>query len=137
MATVGRLVAGIAHAEIAVLRPFAWGSGLIARATVRLVLAARVLTSVPFVRAQVAVLHDRPSDARELIVADLAAVAAALLAVAIDPQLTAGALAIGGVIVFQRLSARRPVPRAAVLGARQTVLGATVVAITALGVLAP
>jgi hypothetical protein len=35
------LVAGIAHAEIAVLRPFAWGSGLIARATVRLVLAAR------------------------------------------------------------------------------------------------
>lgn len=34
-------VAGIAHAEIAVLRPFGWGSGLLARATVRLVLAAR------------------------------------------------------------------------------------------------
>ena len=35
------LVAGIAHAELAVLRPFAWGSGLVARATVRLVLASR------------------------------------------------------------------------------------------------
>lgn len=34
-------VAGIAHAELAVLRAFAWGSGLMARATVRLVLAAR------------------------------------------------------------------------------------------------
>ncbi|MGE3811718.1 MAG: oxidoreductase [Candidatus Nanopelagicales bacterium] len=35
------VVAAIAHAEVAVLRPFAWGSGLVARATTRLVLAAR------------------------------------------------------------------------------------------------
>ena len=35
------VVAAIAHGEIAVLRPFAWGSGLVARATTRLVLAAR------------------------------------------------------------------------------------------------
>lgn len=35
------VVAAIAHAEIAVLRPFSWGSGLLARATTRLVLAAR------------------------------------------------------------------------------------------------
>lgn len=35
------LVAGIAHAELAVVRPFVWGSGLLARASVRLVLAAR------------------------------------------------------------------------------------------------
>lgn len=35
------LVAAIAHAEIASVRPFAWGSGLLARAAVRLVLAAR------------------------------------------------------------------------------------------------
>jgi hypothetical protein len=37
------VVAAIAHGEIAVLRPFAWGSGLVARATTRLVLAARSL----------------------------------------------------------------------------------------------
>ena len=35
------VVAAVAHGEIAVLRPFPWGSGLVARATTRLVLAAR------------------------------------------------------------------------------------------------
>lgn len=35
------VVAAIAHAEIAAVRPFAWGSGLLARASVRLVLAGR------------------------------------------------------------------------------------------------
>lgn len=39
----GLVVAAIAHGEIAVLRPFPWGSGLVARATTRLVLAARGL----------------------------------------------------------------------------------------------
>jgi len=34
-------VAGIVHAELLSARPFAWGSGLIGRAAVRLVLAAR------------------------------------------------------------------------------------------------
>jgi hypothetical protein len=34
-------VAAIAHAEMAVLRPFAWGSGLLSRAVVRLVMASR------------------------------------------------------------------------------------------------
>jgi len=35
------VVAAIAHAEIAVLRPFAWGSGMLSRAVTRLVLAER------------------------------------------------------------------------------------------------
>lgn len=35
------VVAAIAHAELATARPFAWGSGLLARASVRLVLASR------------------------------------------------------------------------------------------------
>jgi hypothetical protein len=35
------VVAAVAHAEIAVTRPFAWGSGLVARSVTRLVLAAR------------------------------------------------------------------------------------------------
>jgi Fic family protein len=35
------LVAAIAHGELMALQPFRWGSGLIARASVRLVLAAR------------------------------------------------------------------------------------------------
>ena len=35
------LVAAVAHGELLALRPFRWGSGLIARASVRLVLASR------------------------------------------------------------------------------------------------
>ena len=35
------LVAAVAHGELMALQPFRWGSGLIARASVRLVLAAR------------------------------------------------------------------------------------------------
>ena len=35
------LVAAVAHAEVAALRPFGWGSGLVARALIRLVLAQR------------------------------------------------------------------------------------------------
>ena len=35
------LVAAIAHAELAVVRPFTWGSDLVARAAVRLVIAGR------------------------------------------------------------------------------------------------
>jgi hypothetical protein len=35
------VVAAVAHAELATVRPFAWGSGLLARATTRLVLASR------------------------------------------------------------------------------------------------
>ena len=35
------VVSAIAHAELAAVRPFGWGSGLLARATTRLVLAAR------------------------------------------------------------------------------------------------
>lgn len=37
------LVAAIAHGEILALRPFRWGSGLVARAAVRLVIASRGL----------------------------------------------------------------------------------------------
>jgi len=35
------VVAGVVHGEVAVTRPFTWGSGLVARATTRLVLAGR------------------------------------------------------------------------------------------------
>lgn len=102
-----------------------------------LVLAARGLTSVPAVRAQIARLHDRPPDGPPLLATDLAALAVGAAAVVVDGQLLAGALTIPVVVVVQRLLDRGPVPRAAVIGARQVVIGATVVVVTALGVLAP
>jgi hypothetical protein len=77
------VVAAIAHAELAVLRPFAWGSGLLARATTRLVLAGRgvdpSLFSIPehgmlemgrpaYVRALRAYASGTPAGVSEFIV---------------------------------------------------------------------
>jgi hypothetical protein len=97
-----------------------------------LILTARAATSVPHARAQVARLHGRPAPARVLLAADAAALVAAALAVAVDPGVAAGAIAVAGVVAIQRLTAGTPVP-ATVVGIRQTVLGLAVVVATALG----
>ncbi len=98
-----------------------------------LILAARSVTAIPFVRDQIARLHHRPPAPRTLIVADLAAAALATAAAFLSADFHAGAGAVAVVIVVQRATARRAVP-AKVLGIRQTVLGLFVVAATALGV---
>jgi hypothetical protein len=99
-----------------------------------LLLGARAITAIPYVRAQIARLHHRPWGARTLAVADASAVIVAGSAVALDAVLGLGALAVIGVIVAQRIAARRPLPTAKVLGLRQMGLGSTVVALTAVGV---
>lgn len=99
------------------------------------VLAARILTSIPYVRSQIARLHGRTAAPATEIVADMAAITAAAVAVVIERQVMLGAVAVVVVVVLQRLMARGPVPRAAVLGIRQMALGFGVVAATALGVL--
>lgn len=99
-----------------------------------LVLAARSLTSIPFVRAQIARLHQHAGSASTLVWADLAAVVVATAAVGLDRALAAGALAVVAVVIAQRVSSRAPLPRAVVLGIRQMVLGLVVVLVTAVGV---
>ena len=51
------LIAGLVHAELALLRPFTWGSGLVARASVRLVMAARGLDPSLFSIPELGVLE--------------------------------------------------------------------------------
>jgi hypothetical protein len=99
------------------------------------VLGARVLTSIPYVRAQIARLHGRPATPGTEVVADCTAITVAAMAVLLDQGVLAGAIAVVVVVVVQRLMARGPVPRAVVLGIRQMALGFGVVAATALGVL--
>jgi hypothetical protein len=98
-----------------------------------LILASRATTAIPHVRAQIARLHHRPSAPRLLIVADLAALAVAATATAVDPAVGAGAVSVVGVVAVQRITARRPAP-AKVVGIRQTVLGLAVVAATTVGI---
>ena len=98
-----------------------------------LVLAARAVTSIPHVRSQIARLHGRPDPRRTTALADAGAVALALGAVAFDPSLALGAAAVVAVIVVQRATDHRPVPRPAVIGATQMAMGFGVVAVAALG----
>ena len=99
------------------------------------VLTARVATSIPHVRDQIARLHRRPARPTPPAAGDVAALAIAALAVALDDRLLAGAVAVLAVVAIQRLTASRRVPRPAVLGMRQMALGFGVVLVTAAGVL--
>jgi hypothetical protein len=111
------------------------GGGRLA-AGVWAVLVARLVTSIPYVRAQINRLHGRAPRRLGCVIADGLAVVAAAAAVGLDPELAAGAIAIVTVVAIQRITAHGPVPRPVVLGLRQMAMGLGVVVVTALGVLA-
>ncbi len=102
-----------------------------------MILAARAVTSIPFVRAQIATLHGRGTNRHLGDVADLVALGSAAVAVAIERSTLLGAALIAGVVVYQRFTGLRPPERVVTLGIRQTVVGLTLVLVTALGVLSP
>lgn len=134
-----RLVPEVAGAvgigSVAAAVALAGGTSAVLGLGLWLVLAARAVTSIPYVRSRVVQLHGRAPDRRSVLAGDLAALMAAGLAVAVDRSVLAGALAVVAVVVFQRSEAGRPVDRAAVIGMRQMVLGLAVVLIAAAGVL--
>lgn len=134
---VPELAGSVGIASVVAMVVLAGGGAAALAVGAWLVLAGRALTSIPFVRAQVARIHGRPVERRGLAAADAAALVAAAAAVLVERQLFAGALAVVGVVVAQRISAIGPPPRAAVLGARQLAFGLAVVAVAALGVAAP
>jgi len=60
-------------------------------------------------------------------------VAVALVAVALDPEVAGGAVAVAAIAALQAVWVRRPPVPAKVLGFRQLALGLAVVAATAVG----
>ena len=100
-----------------------------------LVLAGRVVASVPYVRDQIARIHGRPGTPGLVRAAELAGIVITAVAVALDERLLAGALAVVGLVVVQVLAARRRQRTATALGIEQTLLGLAVVGVTAIGVL--
>ena len=133
---VPELSGAIGVCSVAAMIVLADGGRARLAAALWMVLAGRVVTSIPYVRAQIARLHSRPTSAAGGVIADAAALALALGAVAVDRPLLAGAATVAAVIVIQRLIARGPVPRPVVLGMRQMAFGFGVVVAAALGVLA-
>lgn len=99
-----------------------------------LVLAGRAVSSVPWVRGQIGRIHGREPNLRTLLGTDAAALAAALVAGALEPELWAGAAGVAVVLALQRSTARGEPVRPAIQGVLQMAMGFGLVGLTALGV---
>lgn len=98
------------------------------------ILAARAVTSITWVRGQVLSFHGRPVNPADSARADIVAAAAVGLAVARHEQLLVGAAAVIALIVFQRIVAGRDPMPPKKIGIQQMVLGFVLVLVTAVGV---
>ena len=124
--------AGIAAVAAAIV--LADGRSASLAAGLWLVLAARAAGAIPFVRVQILRLRRGSGPVHQSDLAQAAALAIALVAVAIDRRLSAGA---GGVVVLAVLQTawvRRPPVAPKRLGMRQMALGLALVFVTAAGV---
>jgi hypothetical protein len=101
------------------------------------VAGARAGAAIPFVRLQLRRLKAQPHRTAMSDLAQVAAVVAAAVGVAFDVVPVAAAGSIVVLAALHAILARRPVPRAAIIGSQQVVLGLAVVLVTGLAVLAP
>lgn len=128
------LAGATAVAAVGAMVVLAGGGDSRLAAGIWLLLAARSLTSLPWVRAQIQRLRGRGVDQAPVVAGDVAAMGAAGVAVAIERGLALGAAAVMVLLAVQRLAGRgRPAP-AKVLGIGQTIAGLLVVLLAALGV---
>lgn len=100
------------------------------------VLAARATASVPFARVQVQRLHGIPPSPLASDGAQIAGVALAAIAVAVDDAVLAGAVAVVLVTLVQFVWSRGPARPALAVGLSQLGFGLAVVVATAIGVTA-
>jgi YwiC-like protein len=130
------LAGAVGIAAVAAAIATAGGEGARLAGALWLVVAARAVASIPFVRVQIDRLRHGTGS---LAVSDGAAVlgvAVAAAAVVLDDRLAAGAAAVVALVVLQAWQVRRPPVPAKVLGLRQLFLGLAVVAVAAAGVAA-
>jgi len=99
-----------------------------------LVLAARSIGAIPFIRTQIGRLHRGAVSTRSSDLFQLVAVVVAALAVVVESDLLLGSIAAVAIVGLHLIWLRRsPVPPAKVLGLRQMALGFVLVAAAALG----
>jgi hypothetical protein len=130
---VPEVAGSLAIASVAAMGARAGGADWVLAIGLWLILGARILSSIPHVRAQVLRIHGHLPPARLTLVGDGAALVVAVAAVLLDGRLVLGAAAIVGLVVIQRFTLVRPPRPAKVLGVRQMLLGFAVVAATAAG----
>lgn len=125
---------GIGAVAAAIVVAAGGGAGL--AAGVWLLLAARAVAAVPFVRVQILRLRHGVAVTRSSDGAQVAALAVGGLAVLADRRLFAGFGALVALLLLHLVWVRRPPVVAKVLGLRQMALGIGLVAVAATGVLA-
>lgn len=101
-----------------------------------LVLAARSVAAIPFVRVEIDRLRHGTGSVAVSDRAQIAGAVVAAAAVAVDVAVVAGALAVAALLVAHVIWVRRPPVPVKVLGVLQLVVGLAVVGATAAGVLA-
>lgn len=120
---------GIASVAAAIV--LAGGTSWALAGALWLVLAARSVASIPFVRAQVARVHGRPDDRRTSDLAQAMGLALATAAVLAEAGVVGGAAAVAALAAAQVVLARRPVWPVKAIGITQMLFGLVVVACTA------
>ena len=99
-----------------------------------LVLAARSVAAIPFIRTQIGRLHRGEISVRSSDLFQLLAVAIAVVAVVVESDLLLGSIAVVVIAGLHLAWLRRsPVPPAKVLGLRQMALGIALVVMAAIG----
>ena len=130
---VPEVVGSLALASVAAMGASAGGAAWPLAVGLWVILGARILSSIPHVRAQVLRLHGHAAPPALTLAGDAAALIVAAGAVVLDASLLLGALAVVGLVVIQRVTLIRPPRPARILGVRQMILGFAVVAATAVG----
>lgn len=102
-----------------------------------LVMAARSIAAIPFVRVQLLRAKNRAHETWHSDVAQGLAIVIGLAGWSTDLVPIAAVVALAIQSTFELVAIRRPPQRAALIGAQQVVVGLTVVLITALGARAP
>lgn len=102
-----------------------------------LVLAARAIASIPYVRTQIVRTRRGATRLGTTDLFQLAGAAVAVIAAVVDDRVVLGAVAVAAVAVVQAIALRREnIAPVKIIGIRQMVAGLVVVAATAVGVLA-
>jgi hypothetical protein len=110
------------------------GPGVLAAAS-WLILAARSIGAIPFIRTQIGRLRHGATSTRSSDRFQLLAVVVAVVAVVVDREVVAGSVAVLMIVGLHLIWVRRsPVPPPKVLGLRQMALGFGLVVATAIGV---
>jgi hypothetical protein len=133
---VPELCGSVGIASVAAVIVVASGESASLAGAVWLVLAARAVGAIPFVRIQISRLRRGETSTRSSDAAQVAALVIGFFAVLVDERMSAG---LSGLVVLaglQVLWVRRAPVAAKTLGLRQMLLGLGLVGLTAIGVLA-